>query len=354
MVSLSIFLKHLFIYLAEPGLGCGTQDLWYSLQRVNLWLWLMGSSSMTRDRIPAPYTGTTGPSAKSHSKVFLLQVKTVKTSACPSKDTELGMAHWPCPHKRTRPTFPFIEHRRTTVGKERGVEATDTGVCRQWTWEGRTSSWDGGERQQMDLKAEISETGWTLREGLREIRWQGEVPMGHPSLWRSTVQGWSPLFVLPTLSELFFWDLSTLLKKTHRNSLRVWKETIDVAGGTWGKDRDYPFILQEHTHTHAHTHTHTHQQLQRPQAGSADTHSLSHTHTHTPISSCRDPRLAQQTHTHTHAHTHPSAAAEAPGWLSGEGPLRDQAVRLSSFYLPYQWLTGSLFKKGSCHKTGPF
>ena len=67
-----------------------------------------------------------------------------------------------------------------------------------------------------------------------------------------------------------------------------------------------------------------------------NTHTHTHTHTHTPISSCRDPRLAQQTHTHTHAHTHPSAAAEAPGWLSGEGPLRDQAVRLSSFYLPYQ------------------
>ena len=90
------------------------------------------------------------------------------------------------------------------------------------------------------------------------------------------------------------------------------------------------------THTHTHTHTHTPISSCRDRRLAQQTHTLTHTHTHTPISSCRDPRLAQQTHTHTHAHTHPSAAAEAPGWLSGEGPLRDQAVRLSSFYLPYQ------------------
>ena len=59
-----------------------------------------------------------------------------------------------------------------------------------------------------------------------------------------------------------------------------------MAGGTWGKDRDYPFILQEHTHTHTH-----------PSAAAETTGWLSrhtHTHAHTPISSCRDPRLAQQ------------------------------------------------------------
>ena len=52
---------------------------------------------MTRDRTPSPCTGTTGASGKSHGKVFLLLVKTVKTSACPSKETDPVLTRGPGP-----------------------------------------------------------------------------------------------------------------------------------------------------------------------------------------------------------------------------------------------------------------
>ena len=252
---------------------------------------------MTRDRTPAPCTGTTGPLGMSCSKVFLLLVKTVKTSACPAKETELGLAHWPCPHKRAtlfhllnterspwarrerlslRPYHPERARSRLILeakqgrawlvpGWERAAEATDTGVCRQWLWEGRISPWDRGERQQMDLKAELSETGWILREGSREIRWEGEVPMGTP--FPLEVQGSrmksAGLFFLHWVGSSFeicqlFWRKLIVIHCVFGKRPLMWQE------GLGGRTE---IILSFCRNTHPHPHT--------------------------PISSCRDPRLAQ-------------------------------------------------------------